>query len=98
MSETERIEAEPTYDPHPRVLFTELNESEAVLLSLPASRYYTLNETGSRIWKVLEAGATPARVARSLAEEYEIGYAQALDHARAFVGELLQEGLVREHR
>lgn len=87
---------EPTYDQHPDVLFTEIGESEAVLLSLPASRYFTLNETGSLIWQALGEGATPSHIARSLEARYDVEPAQALEHARAFVGELLREELIRE--
>jgi hypothetical protein len=87
---------EPTYRQHPEVLHTQLSESEAVLLSLPAAQYYTLNETGSRIWQVLGDGATPMDVARALEGEYEIELAQALAVARGYIDELLREGLIQE--
>jgi Coenzyme PQQ synthesis protein D (PqqD) len=88
--------ASAAYHQHPQVLFTRLSEEEAVLLSLPAARYYTLNETGGVVWEALRDGATPAEVARALESEFDVGPAEALAHARAFVAELLGEGLVRE--
>ncbi len=87
---------EPRYRQDPDVLFTEISESEAVLLSLPASRYYTLNETGTLIWRTLRDGATPGLAARALEARYDVEPDRALDCARAFVEELLRETLIRE--
>lgn len=87
---------EPTYHQHPDVLFTPVSRSETVLLSMPTSRYYTLNETGGAVWQALRAPATLASIARSLEAEYDVEPGPALEHARAFVGELLREGLVQE--
>jgi coenzyme PQQ synthesis protein D (PqqD) len=87
---------EPVYHPRDDVLFTPLDESQGVLLSLSAGQYYTLNETGSLVWQALRDGATLAEVARALEAEFEVGPGEALAHARAFVDELLREGLIRQ--
>lgn len=85
---------EPRHGQHPDVLFAEIEESEAVLLSLRAGRYYRLNESGSLIWQALYGGATPADIARALEGRYEVTHDDAIAHAHAFVAELLREGLV----
>lgn len=96
MSPHDAPAAAAEYHPHPDILFTALDESEAVLLSLPASRYYALNETGILLWRALADGATLPRLARALEDGYEVTHEQALAHARAFVGDLAREGLIEE--
>jgi hypothetical protein len=85
---------EPAYQPHPDILSTVLPERETVLLSLATSHYYTLNETGGRIWSTLEIRATASEIAHALAEEYDVTHDQAIAHAHAFIAELTREGLV----
>ena len=41
---------------HTSLVFTRLDATEAVLLHLGTKRYYTLNETGARIWELLQHG------------------------------------------
>lgn len=73
--------------PHPDVVFTRFDETSAALLHLKTKRYYTLNETGARIWELLAAGKGPDEIARALTEEYEID----MDGAHACVAEWMQE-------
>jgi hypothetical protein len=80
--------------PGPDVVFTRFDATSAALLHLKTKRYYTLNETGARIWELLVSGKAPREIATSLNEEYDIG----LDEAETCVIELLNdlraEGLV----
>jgi hypothetical protein len=41
------------YRIHPSVLFTDLDDGTGVLLHLDSKYYYTLNETGSLVWRAL---------------------------------------------
>jgi len=84
------------YQQHPDILSAELNEGETVLLSLPAARYYQLNETGSLIWFALGNGATLAHLASALQAEYAVEAAQALAHTQTFLDELAREGLIKQ--
>jgi hypothetical protein len=79
---------------HPDVVFTPLEDSEGVLLHLETKRYYTLNETGCRIWELATRGQTPVEIARALAREYEIGADAARRHAEALLDELQAEQLL----
>lgn len=83
-----------TYRQTPDILFTRIDECQTVLLSLAASQYYRLNETGSCIWAELEDGATEAQLAGALERAYEVSADQALSVVQAFTRELLREGLV----
>lgn len=48
--------------PDPEVIVTELEGKEAVLLHLGTRMYFTLNETGLRIWQMLSSGLTPGEI------------------------------------
>lgn len=41
------------YRIHPSVLFTDLDDGTGVLLHLDSKYYYTLNESGTIIWRTL---------------------------------------------
>lgn len=57
------------YRIHPSVLFTDLEDGTSVLLHLDSKYYYTLNETGTIIWRTLmeNEGVATTEIARSLA-------------------------------
>jgi hypothetical protein len=71
-------------------------EGEAVLLDLASGTYFGLNDVGTRIWRLLEAGESLARIAEALAEEYEVSGEQAARDAEALVKELRGRGLLVE--
>lgn len=86
---------ETVLQPHPSLVFTRLDNSEAVLLHLDTKRYYTLNETGSRVWELLQQGRNTQEIVRSLHDDYAITGEEAMPVLLAFVDELQQEGLVQ---
>jgi hypothetical protein len=51
--------SEERFHCHPSVVFTRLNDTEAVLLHLETKRYYSLNETGARLWELLATTELP---------------------------------------
>jgi hypothetical protein len=75
------------------VVFTAM-EDEAVLLHLGTRKYYGLNETGLRIWQMIQAGANLGDTATTLSGEYDVDVTEAREAVAAFCGELLEEGLV----
>ncbi|SOH02577.1 PqqD family protein [Candidatus Kuenenia stuttgartiensis] len=48
--------------PDPDVVITELEGKEAVLLHLGTKMYFTLNETGLRIWQMFSSGLTVGEI------------------------------------
>ena len=56
---------------------------------------YTLNEVGTRIWQLLEAGSGAPEIAGALSREFEVAPAEAEADVRAFLGTLAAAGLVR---
>lgn len=84
------------YHPSPDVVSTVIDDDESVLLSLETQEYYSLNETGSRIWELLCSGHDPEAIARAITEEWEITREEALSHVQSFLQELSEKGLVTE--
>ena len=80
--------------PHPSVVFTELDASQAALLHLETKRYFSLNETGIQIWRLLEDGRDVAAIAESLVAEYRLEVEEARSKVEAFLAELADEGLI----
>jgi hypothetical protein len=76
------------------VVFTAM-EDEAVLLHLGTRKYYGLNETGLRIWQMIQVGANLGDIATTLSNEYDVEPAEAREAVVALCGELLDEGLVQ---
>lgn len=84
------------YEPNPYVNFTRFDEEEGVLLHLETQSYYTLNATGVLIWEQLEAGRqTVEELVETLLATYEVSRKEADRQVRAFLEELVQEGLVQ---
>jgi hypothetical protein len=82
------------FQPHPSVVFTRLDDAEAVLLHLDTKLYYSLNETGLRIWELVQDGVRPTEISMALQEAYDIEHEQALVYVLEFLHALQQEGLV----
>lgn len=85
---------ETVLHPHPSLVFTRLDDTEAVLLHLDTKRYYTLNETGTRIWELLQQSRNAQEIAQALQDNYTVTDEEAMPLLLAFVDELQQEGLV----
>jgi hypothetical protein len=54
----------------PEVLFQEVS-GETVLLDLSSENYFGLDEIGTRIWEMLNGGASVGEVVDALLEEYD---------------------------
>jgi len=75
-------------------VFTRLGEDSAAILDLGTKRYYSLNETGIRIWELIETGTPSVEIPGILAGEYEIDPETAREKVQQFIGDLLSEGLL----
>ena len=68
-------------------------DEEAVVLNLDNGHYYVLNETGRRIWELLDGRRSLEQIAAQICREYEVGEQQALADVLKLVKELAAEGL-----
>lgn len=88
------MEARTSITLNPDVVYTRFDETSAALLNVKTKRYYTLNETGARIWELLEGGEKIGTVIRVLLEEFEVDTEQAESCVADFLAELRGEGLL----
>ena len=81
--------------PDPEVVITELEGKEAVLLHLGTKMYFTLNETGLRIWQMLNSGLTPGEISERLLREFDVSPEKAKESILNLIHELMTERLVK---
>lgn len=66
----------------------------AVLLHMETKRYYSLNETGAMIWRLLQQRAEAAEILRNLVATYSVGVVDAERALERLLDELRAESLV----
>jgi hypothetical protein len=82
-------------DPRPNadVVFQEI-EGEVVLVDLGTNRIYALNETGARLWTLLDAGYDPLRIRHELEREFDVDPEELEQQINSLLDDLAREGLV----
>ena len=81
--------------PHPDVVDTDLDGGETALLHLETKTYFSLNTTGSAIWRGLKEGLSLGDVSRRLQEEFRIEADVAERSVLRITAELRDAKLVR---
>ena len=69
-------------------------EDGAVVLHMGTKRYYSLNETGTFVWRRLEDGAQRSEIVAQVVDEYDVGIAEAEMAVARLLDELVQERLI----
>jgi Coenzyme PQQ synthesis protein D (PqqD) len=69
-------------------------EDGAVVLHMGTKRYYSLNETGTFVWRRLEDGVPRREIVARVVEAYEVGIAEAEMAVARLLDELIQERLI----
>jgi Coenzyme PQQ synthesis protein D (PqqD) len=82
--------------PDPDVVVTELDDNEAVLLHLETKMYYTLNETGIRIWQLLSEGHSIGEASETIHHEYDVLPEAAQESVFKLAQELIAEKLANQ--
>ena len=82
---------------HDEVVYTNLEEG-AVLLHLETRFYYSLNEVGQAVWRLLDSAESLEDLLEKLAEEYEVDRQPVKDSVSKFLQELEREQLTIPHR
>ena len=67
-----------------------------VVLHTGTKRYYSLNETGARIWSLLEEHGDPERAIATIAPEYGISRDEAVKAVTDLVAQLTAAGLLHD--
>jgi len=79
--------------PNPEVIARRLDNA-TVVVDVPTSRIFELNETGTRIWELLGEGLDADNIMRHLVDEFEIEQAQAENELKKLLALLRTEGLL----
>jgi len=79
--------------PSPDVVARRLDLT-GVLVHLPTNRIFELNETGIRIWELVAEGLEVERIARKVAQEFEVNDERANEEVQTLVSQLRNEGLL----
>ncbi|MCP5008245.1 MAG: PqqD family protein [Planctomycetes bacterium] len=83
-------------EPDPEVVITELEEDkEAVLLHLETKAYFTLNETGLCIWKMLNRDLTLGEISNKLEEVFDVSPEKSGESVLNLIHELVNGKLVK---
>ena len=65
-----------------------------VVLNMRTKRYYSLNETGATVWRMLEDDADVATIVRTLVATYDVDEATAVQTIDTLLRELVSEALI----
>jgi hypothetical protein len=66
----------------------------AVLLNLQTKRYFSLNETGTRIWEMVQQTADEETIVAALFSEYDVEEPMARTEVRRILDELIEAQLI----
>jgi len=78
---------------HPEVVYTDL-EDGAVLLHEETKFFYSLDQVGAAVWRLLDTSGTVESLIRRLQTEYDVTAEIALGSVADFIRELEREQLV----
>jgi hypothetical protein len=79
------------------VVFTDLDDGSGVLLHLESKFYYSLNLTGSFIWRLLEEKGEleENNICEAVTDNFDINKEEAEQDVKEFLGELQKEGIIQ---
>ena len=70
-------------------------DDEVVTMSIASGNYFVMDPIAARIWALLEEPVTIARLVDQLTQEYDVAIDQCRHDVIAFLGDLLEKGIVR---
>lgn len=81
------------YRPTSDALFATLSDG-AVVLDIQTKKYFSLNDTGARVWALIREGITTENIVSVLLDEYDVSRASAEEAVESLVGALTSEKLI----
>jgi hypothetical protein len=79
--------------PHPEVISKRLDQA-TVLVHLGTNQIFELNETGTRVWEMLDQGLELEMIVRHLVQEFDIGDERAAEDVKALLVQLETAGML----
>jgi sensor domain CHASE-containing protein len=80
--------------PDANVVFTEMENGESVLLHLGTNEYFSLNETGTLIWKGISDERNLGEIGKELEKTFDVTKEQATQSVMRLVESLVAQKLV----
>lgn len=68
---------------------------ELVMMDMDQGKYFSLNQTATVIWELLERPLTIEELCEKLTEEFEIDREQCEADTKQYLGEMMKLGLIR---
>lgn len=87
------MKKKPYIIPEERITWRMMDQ-EAVILNIEKDVYYSLNETGARVWVLLNEGLDTEAINDAVAREYGIVKSRAAKDVKGIIGMLIEEGLL----
>lgn len=81
------------YRPTPDALLATLSDG-AVVLDIQTKKYFSLNETGARIWALVREGVDTDGIISTLTDEYDASRGDVEDAVTSLLESLLGEKLI----
>ncbi|HAZ10970.1 MAG: hypothetical protein A2047_00315 [Omnitrophica bacterium GWA2_41_15] len=78
----------------PSIIYTELDNKEAVLLNFETKYFYRLNEAGVRIWQLLDGKKTIGEITDAIVDEYDVDKDKAFASVNRQIKKLIKEKMV----
>jgi hypothetical protein len=69
-------------------------EDETILLNLENGEYYSLNQLGSKIWKIIGTDKKVKEIAAIISKEYTVNYARVIQDTINFIKQLSKHNLL----
>jgi hypothetical protein len=88
------IDPQSRYRPDPERVAAQVIDGEAVIIDLISGTYFSLADSGGRVWELVEGGCSIDEIATALAHEYDVELERTRADVGALFGQLVEEGLV----
>lgn len=95
MNTTEQITLETTVTQHPELMSQTMGK-ETVMMVLEKSAYFSLDEIGSEIWRLIATPITVTQLCKCLLDKFEVTSEQCQTDVLMFLNEIHQQGLVQQ--
>jgi hypothetical protein len=79
---------------NPQQVAAKIMEGEAILINLVTGMYYSMSDTGTFIWSLVEQGASVNQIAERLTDRFDVDLPRAQADLGELVNELEAEGLI----
>ena len=82
------------YVPNEKQVISKIIDDEAIIIKLEQGVYYSLNELGSLIWKMIVGKNTSSSIVDYIVANYSVGMSQAEKDVKIFLDKIYEEQLI----